>query len=505
METKKFFNAVRAGKNLTERMQTYHDVYSGFLNILPNPSKLIKEHGYKLFAETAADSTVRGAVNTVFEGISSLEWEIVKNDASDKEIELAYSTIEKLMKNNLVKQILWAIFYGFQPLNAIWKLENNLYSIDKLIELPHDTLVMDKERNPKILVSNSALGVEPDPYRLLLVTYDSNYNNPYGTGLFLNCYKHIFIKNNIIDFWTVFAEDYGSPGILGKFTQQASTIFQMAPEEFVTYFYNQLADMRQNKVVVTPEGTDISSIPSGSVTSADIYRGLIEFSKAEINNIILGHESASSSTPGKLGNEQMAFSAKVDRVEAYTEFLTYHVNELLKWQHDLNFPSNEACEIRFFEKDDIQKYTQKAVLAKELSAIGVEFNEDYIEEHFNIDKKFFKLKQITNQPATEPLKATALNKFFALADKKLKEEEENNDVLEKFTDYVLNSDEFANLKEDTLNVITKEISKFNSFDEMLDNVYDVFDKLDIENKKDVVTKFMLISAVYGYNNEVSNG
>ena len=144
-------------------------------------------------------------------------------------------------------------------------------------------------------------------------------------------------------------------------------------------------------------------------------------------------------------------------------------------------------------------------MAKELSAIGVEFNEDYIEEHFNIDKKFFKLKQITNQPATEPLKATALNKFFALADKKLKEEEENNDVLEKFTDYVLNSDEFANLKEDTLNVITKEISKFNSFDEMLDNVYDVFDKLDIENKKDVVTKFMLISAVYGYNNEVSNG
>jgi len=510
METRKFFNAVKNGMNLTERIKTYEDFYKGLMDILPNPSKLLKEQGFKIFAQTGADTTVRGAVNTIFEGVGSLEWEIVKNDVTDSEIELATQTIEKLMKNNLVKQILWAVFFGFQPLNVVWKNDKGKYSIDCLIELPHDSIIFNYDRKVRIITTFDKMnGEEPEPYRFIMPTYDSNYHNPYGTGLFLNCYKHVFIKNNVLDFWTLYAEDYGTPGIMGQFTQAAASVFGMSPEEFVSYFYSQIEDMRGKKVIVHPEGTDISAIPAGSNATAEIFGALINFCKGEINSLILGHESASSSTPGKLGNEQMASSAKTDRVESFTEFLTYYINELLKWQHELNFPGEKYCQIRFYEKDDIEVYTKKAVLVKELAAVGVEFNEDYIESEFNIDKKYFKLGNIPDksiQKQTTDTKSNEnsnLDKFFLLNQHQIQNSNEKNDLdtLDQFTDFVLESKEFKNLNEETLSTIVAEIKKFDSLEEMQDEVFNIFDKLDINNKQALIKKFMLISAVYGYNNK----
>jgi len=519
MNNKKFFNAAQKGVYLTEKINTFEDFYNSFLSILPNPSKLLKEHGTKkVFSETASDATVRGAVNTIFEGIGSLEWEIMKLDSTDAEVDMAYQTMEKLMRNNIVKKIIYAIFYGYQPLNIVWQNLNGKYLIDKVIELPHDSIVFDGDRNVKVITSISNNGVEPEPYRFLMPVYDSTYQNPYGTGLFLNCYKHVFIKNNIFDFWTIYAEDYGSPGVMGSFTQAAASMFQMSPEDFVSYFYQQIESMRGRKIIVHPEGTNINSIPSGGTTSAEIFSSLIQHSKTEINALILGHESASSATPGKLGNEQMAKSAKTDRIESYTEFLTYHLNELLKWQHELNFNSNEPCQIRFYEKDDLEVYTKKALLVKELSAIGVKFNEDYFEDEFNIDKKYFTLENINQEPmpatievdkpqGTEDVEDNARfiplsivnqhqsNNFFA------ENKEDETDLIQEFSDFVLNHKDFKDVKDSTIETIVKELNNYDDYQDMLDHLYDIYDEIDIENKESIVKKLMLIIAIYGYNQQ----
>lgn len=516
MTNKKFFATVQTQNNLNTRIKSFVEYYKDMMNIIPNPNKLIQQNGYSVLIDTYADSTVRAAVNIIYEGISSLEFDIIKNGASDKEVELAYATVEKLIKNNLVKQILKAIFFGFNPLNIVWQKSNNHLIIDKIFELPHESIIIDNDLKIKVLTHNNMMnGDEIEDYRLLLPVYDYNSQNPYGTGLLLHCFKHIFIKNNILTFWTSFAEDFGFPGVLGVFERQAATSFQMSPEDFVEYFYKQLLNMRQNKVLVTPEGTNIQNIPAGNISSSDIYSNLIEYCKNEINNIILGHEASTKSTPGKLGNENMAMSMKIDRIESFTSFLTLQINELLKWQHDLNFTGDTHCKIRFFEKDDIEKYTHKAVLAKELSAIGVKFNDDYIETEFNIDKKFFKLEQInselkTSKPISKVTNHNSTdNKYYLLKNNyhdsiKIKNQKDN-DVIDKFIKYVLETDEFKELTQDTIDTITKELSKYDDFKSMQKNVFKIFDKINIDNKKEFIKKFLLISAIYGYNSEAKNG
>jgi len=508
--TNRFFNLANKKENLllTEKLKTLDDFNNRFFKLLPNPSKLLQRHGLsKVFTETVADTTVRGAMNTIFEGVGSLEWEIVKNDAMEEEIELAYNTIDNLMRNGITKKILYAIFYGFQPLNVIWKYDDSIISIDKVIEIPHDSVKFDLNRQLRLIDSRNPYddGIVVDNYRLLMPVYDATYQNPYGTGLLLNCYKYVFIKNNIADFWTMFAEDYGSPAVKGSFTQAAASMFQMSPEQFVSYFYEQIEAMRGKKIIVHPEGTDIALVPGASSTSADIYNALIKFCKSEINTLLLGHEAASTSTPGKLGNDTMAISNKIDRIESYTEFITYYINVLLKWQHELNFINGVPCEIRFYEKDDIEVYTGKANLLNQLHNIGVKFNDDYIEETFNIDKKFFKIEENTNfSPFAvndDNHKQVDFRNILSRAKDMFAKNKDENDTLGDFMDFVFSSEEFVSENEKTYNTIADELAKYDNYDDMLDNLFDIYDKLDLQKKKDIISKFMLISAIYGYNEQ----
>jgi len=503
----RFFAAVQDKQQLTERLYTIEDFYTKILNVIHNPSKLIAENGYKLLDDTRADITVRSAVKKVFEGIEKLEWEIIQNDAKQNEIDIAYNTIESLIKNNIIKQIIWAVMYGFQPLNVIWKKEGNTLLIDKVIEMPHDSVIIDKDRTVKLITEEDRTnGVEIEPYRMLFVSYDSSYKNPYGEGLFLNCFKHVFIKRNVLDFWTLFAEDYGSPGVIGKFSASAANMLKMEPAAFVNYFYEQLEEMRGKRVFVHPEGTDVKDVQSGSTVSSEIYSGLINFCKNEITGLILGHEAASSATPGKLGSDANAESSQKNGIEAYTKMLSSYINELLKWQHELNFGQGDAAQIRFFEKSDIKTYAEKADYTQRLVNQGIRLNEDYYSEEFNIDKKYFTIEKLTPEPfnqqsASDMVKALNKQFFNFKADKQSDTAEKDLNILDEFAEYILTTDAFNNLKDETISTITNKLSEYDSYDDMLSNVYSIFEDLDIENKQSFVQKFMLIAAVYGYNNE----
>lgn len=512
MENDDFIKGLKAMKrmaynktSITDRLETINDTYGRYNKLLPNPNKLLRQRGYDIFQETFMDTFVRGCVNTVFEAISSLEFEVVKNGASAAEVELANKTLDRLTSHNLVKQIVWSIFYGNQYLNVIWKKDKYL-EIDKVLELPRDAFFYDIERKLKVMTKpGDIVGQEIEPYRLIAPTYDPSWENPYGNGLFLNCYKKVFIKNNVADFWTIFTEIHGSPGVKGTYTQAAASLMNMDMETFTNWFNDLLGKMVQHKVITHPEGTNVDLFPSGSTGSADIYGRLIDYCNTELSVLILGHEGASSSTPGKLGSEDMALSAKVDRIEAYTKFLIQHINTLLRWQHELNFPGQKHCTIRFFQLDDMEKYQAKADLLTSLSAIGFTPNEDYIETEFNIDKKYFTLNkspQIIEAPPEAPAEKDVVKKnFIPLPIQNIRSEndDETETLEDQFADHVLTSKEFKSLKDATIETIAKYVDDAESYEELEDKLFNVYDDLNIQDKKDFVYRMMTVMNAYGYH------
>jgi phage gp29-like protein len=502
--------------DLTEKLETVNDSYRRYYDILPNPTKLIGQLGsYNLFQETFADPHVRGCVNSIFEAITSLEYEIIKNGASAAEVALAQQTIEQLMSNNLIRQILWAIFYGSQYLNLLWK-RGKYMTIDEIIELPHDAFVYDVERNLRVLTDTKrATGELIQPYRILAPTYEPTWKNPYGNGLFVNCYKKVFIKNNVADFWAVFTETFGSPGVSATYSQQAAALAKKSIDEYAIELGELLEDMVQNKVIVLPEGVTSNLFPAGSSGSSDIYNQLIIFCDKQISILILGHEGSASSTPGKLGSEDMALSTKTDRVEAYTKFIVNYINKLLKWQHELNFSGNKHCQIRFFELDDIEKYQSKANLLQTLKNCGVSVNEDYISEQFNIDAKYFTLKQsIESEPkettpeTTEPEDTLDEAKvkpkkqgFHAL--KILAQDNNEPELQDEFADELLKSAEFKSLKDATIDAIAEFVENAESLEEMNDKLFDIYDDLPLEDKKDFIYRMITTMEAYGYHKSES--
>lgn len=515
MENDDFIKGLKAMKRMannkttiTDRLETINDTYGRYNKLLPNPNKLLRQRGYDIFQETYMDAFVRGCVNTVFEAISSLEFEVVKNGASAAEVELANKTLDRLTSHNLIKQIVWSIFYGNQYLNVIWKRDKYL-EIDKVLELPHEAFFYDIERKLKVMTKpGDIIGQEIEPYRLIAPTYDPSWENPYGNGLFLNCYKKVFIKNNVADFWTIFTEIHGSPGVKGTYTQAAASLMNMDMETFTNWFNDLLGKMVQHKVITHPEGTNVDLFPSGSTNSADIYDRLISFCNKEIAILILGHEGASSSTPGKLGSEDMALSAKVDRVEACTKFLVHHINTLLRWQHELNFPGQKHCTVRFYELDDMEKYQAKADLLTALSGIGFEPTEEYIETEFNIDKKYFTLKNVAELPVANDDKSSDdksgddnKKSFFPLPVQNIRNENDDDvqTLEDEFTEHVLKSKEFKSLKDATIETIAKFVDDAESYEEMDEKLFNVYDDMDIEAKKDFLYRMITVMNAYGYH------
>lgn len=510
-------------QSASEKIQTLSDIYRHVLKFIPNPSKLIQQHGFRLFSETLADSTVQSVVNTILDGVSSFEWDIISDNSSQDEIDLTYKTIQNLIDQDIIKKILYAIFYGGQYLNLVWKDDGKFFIIDKVYDLPHDSIKFNLDNQLYVLTPDKPFdGVEVLPYQVLPVVYNTNYLNPYGSGLFLNCYKYVFIKNNVLDFWTIFTEEYGSPGIKGSYTQAAAQSFKMDQSKFIDYYYSKLLEMRESKIITHPEGTTVDMFPSGTTQSAEIYKGLIDICNKEITKLILGHDAGAESTPGKLGNEDMALSNKGERIESYKNFFESYFNKILKFQHDVNFSNSEPCQIKLFQKDDITHFKSKAEVANLLKNLGVTFTDQYFIDEFNLKEDQFTIstgtlgnnkketkQEIAKEDDTEKQnKAESKKPFFNL----LRNEDDNNDDKytqslldsEKFAKDIIKSDDYKDLINAQYEQLAEILNKYDSYDDMLKNVFKVFDDIDVKDLSLLIEKFNLVSRVIGFNGGVED-
>lgn len=509
-------------KTATEKIITLSEIYRKVLKFIPNPSKLIQQHGYRLFSETLADSTVQSVVNTILDGVASFEWEIISDKSSQEEIDLTYLTIQNLLDQDIIKKILYAIFYGGQYLNLVWMDDGKYFIVDKVYDLPHDSVRFDQDNRLFVLTpANPTDGIEVLPYQALPVIYNANYINPYGAGLFLNCYKYVFIKNNVLDFWTIFTEEYGSPGIKGNFTQGVAKSFNMDQSAFIEFFYNKLSEMRESKIITHPEGTTVDMFPAGSSQSADIYRGLIDICNKEITKLILGHDAGSESTPGKLGNEDMAQSNKGERIESYKNFLESYLNKILRMQHEVNFSNSEPCQIKFFQKDDITHFKSKAEVAVLLKNLGVTFTDQYFKDEFNLKEDQFTISTETsmndkNESKKEIAKEDNTDNQNKVENKKpffnlLRNEDNDDDKYtqslldsEKFAKEIIKSDDYKDLINAQYDQIADLLNKYDSYDDMLKNVFKVFDDIDVQDLSMLIEKFNLVSRVIGFNGGVED-
>jgi phage gp29-like protein len=80
-----------------------------------------------------------------------------------------------------------------------------------------------------------------------------------------------------------------------------------------------------------------------------------------------------------------------------------------------------------------------------------------------------------------------------------KDIEKDLNMIEDFGDDLLNGDEWQGLKDSLYSDIETELKQYDNYDDMLKNIYDVYGKINYDEKVKYLTKLILIANIYGKN------
>jgi phage gp29-like protein len=186
-------------------------------------------------------------------------------------------------------------------------------------------------------------------------------------------------KNFTLKDWVVFNERFAQPMRIGKFSPGASEADRRVLKQAVF-------NLGSDAAAIISESTMIELLEStGKTGSAAIYERLAAYCDRAVTKVILGHEGASNSTPGRLGGDTQAADVREDILQADAAALGDVFTALSRLLVGYNFgPDVAVPRVTFLVEDQGEDLQQLATTYKVLTDMGVKIPEAHIRERFGI-------------------------------------------------------------------------------------------------------------------------
>ena len=374
--------------------------FTSAMYYLPNPDPVLKKRGtdIKVYTDLLYDPSVSAAVGSWKDGVQELEWDIDRGRSKSRQAKLIKQIFDNIdgldQKGGLYRifgEILNARLFGYQPCEVMWEKSGNMIVPVDIIAKPQHWFTFGSDGQLLFKSSDSMMGEEVPGYKFIVPTYEGSYNNPYGTAVLAKVFWPVAFKKGGMKFFVTFAEKYGMPYIIGKHKFKK-------PEEvdqFVSDLDNLIAD---GVIALGMDSQDIEVVPTGTNASSDIYSTLVSVMDDQISRAVLHHTAATSSTPGKLGGEDVAIDARSSVINAGKRLVSQAMNTIIKWTYQLNGMTGEVPKFIFFEEDNVDMAT--AARDEKLVAQGVKFTKSYYVKAYGLDEDDFELG--TPGPAAPP-------------------------------------------------------------------------------------------------------
>jgi phage gp29-like protein len=158
--------------------------------------------------------------------------------------------------------------------------------------------------------------------------------NPYGLGLDSKIFWPVFFKRQDIQFWLIFADKFGSPTPLGKYSPGES-------EANKAILMEALNSITQGLAAAVPEGMTIEFIEAIRGGSVQTYEGLCRYMDEQISECILGQTGTTnqSSGGGSRARDEVARTGTMALIQADADLLARTLDRtLIRWIVELNRP-----------------------------------------------------------------------------------------------------------------------------------------------------------------------
>ena len=481
-------------KQLGKEYKINSNSISYWNSLIDNPDALLKRIGkdIQVYDDMLNDSHLYAVIQSRKSGTLSKEWELDQYDSEQSIYDFVEVVLNNLDIHDCIRSILDAPLFGFQPIEIIWEVIDGKLIPVKLNKRPRQYFKFDVDNNLVFIDDNGSTEITPND-KFLIPRYEASRDNPYGTPLLSKCYWSIVLKNDARKSWSVFIEKFGMPWVKTLYKSQ-----RYQSQEDVDALLDRIYSYSADSMFALPDDVELDLINGTQTSSSEIYNAFINKCMEDVSEVILGHTSATTSTPGKLGNENMAQSV-VDRIiESDMILVESTFNTLIKKIVDLNFNTNQYPYFRLVEEQDINK--DRAERDNILFGLGLRFTEDYYIREYNLYKDDFTLNNSNVSGDLSPKKLMNPSNFINIlnSDDKDKNGEKEQEITDKFIEHLLDPDKNETLFTDLIKPIIDYAGK-NKLDDLKKNYYKAYSKIDASDFIEIIERAILIIQIYGLN------
>jgi phage gp29-like protein len=489
------------------------DIFSGWIRRLENPDPVLRSEsrgkGLRLYDEILRDAHAFSVLQTRILAVVGKEWQIEPAQAGarrgrpkavTREQEIADFITQALLATNFDQarqELLLSILYGFYVLEVIWGLDAQGRIVPaRLIPKHPRRFCFTAERELRLLTPAAPLEGEPVPERKFICMTWGSVDNPYGQGLGQKLWWPVWFKKHGIKFWVIFAEKFGSPTAIGKYPPGSD-------EETQKKLLEALGAIQQDSGIIVPETMVVELLEAARTSSVNTYESLCEFMDRQISKAVLGQTLTT-----EIGDTGSYAAAKVhgevrdDLVKADADLLCECLNEtLIKWIVDYNFPGVQDYPkiwINTEPEEDLKTLAERdKILLRDIGGFDVPVS--YIRDTYGIPAPEEGEETIGLPPPKGPGNFAERPRVpgaerpgdWAEARGFTQDQEAIDRLAERI------SRRGAKLS-GMLEPVLALVKKANSFEEVLEGLYELYPHLDTARMEELVRQATFAADLWGY-------
>lgn len=364
-------------EDLSGHIAVSQQFLNGFGGWLPNPDPVLRKMGRQItvYRELLRDPLVGALVRRRKAAVARLDWKLSGDEVADNVFELVESWLVSMDVYRLIKDVLNAPMFGYQPLELIWQ-QGSQWLPSEIIAKPQEWFGFDSDG--LLVYTQNGINQEPlPPYKFVCPTHEADYLNPYGLGDLGLVFWLVTFKRGGLKFWVQFTEKYGAPWLIGK---EPRSNTQADTDKLL----DALEALIGNAVGTIPNDSSVEiHEASGKASSVEAYDKLIRYCGSEINIALLGQDQTTAQETNH-ASATAGLEVADDIRDSDKRIVESTFNQLIAWVVELNFGDVACPTFELFENEE-SGTQERAQRDKTLADSGVKFTAQYWKRTYGLE------------------------------------------------------------------------------------------------------------------------